>query len=457
MATIDISAVNIALPTLSRTFRVPLTSIEWVVLAYVVTITGLLLTFGRLADRIGRRRVYGFGLATFTLASALCAAATSAPMLFATRALQGLGAAMMTANSSALLIANFPPGERGRALGAFGAVVGAGLALGPPLGGILVGAFSWRWIFLINVPLGLLAQWQLRTRVPADPVMAGPARLDLGGAALWSGTLVLIMLGLSHGPEIGWSGQVWAMFGVAALLLVGFMLLEHRSEAPLLPPRVLLGPMGSTGTLTLIGQALSIGIGIHMPLYLEEVRGFDAARSGRWLAVLPLAALLLAPLAGRWSDRWGPQRIALVGMTLAAIGLFVLSGVGLEPPALQLIGGMAITGVGLGLFTVPNASALLSAAPPGQLGLASGLQATMRNLGIAGGAAATAAIAASRYLAHGGGSLWAGRTPIVRSALALATRDVYLALAGLALLGVGVIALQTRGLGAATGAVAEMC
>jgi EmrB/QacA subfamily drug resistance transporter len=446
MATIDISAVNVALPTLSRTFRLPLTTVQWVVLAYVLTITGLLLTFGRLADRVGRRRVYGIGLAVFTVASALCAAAPGAPALFAARAVQGLGAAMMTANTSALLISNFPPGERGRALGAFGAVVGVGLAMGPPLGGLLVGHLSWRWIFLINVPIGVFAQWQLRSRVPADAVSEHPARLHLPSAAVWCGALVLLMLGLSRGPERNWAGsEVWVLLGGAAALLLVFLWFERRSDAPLLPLPLVFGPVGFATFLTLLGQLLSFSTQIHMPLYLEEVLGFNAARSGQWLTVLPLTALLFAPLAGRWSDRWGARRIAMVGMALTVPGLLLLSRVGVHPGQAHLLAGLALMGIGLGLFTVPNASALFGAARGSELGLASGLQSTMRNLGIAAGAAVTAAVVASRYAAHGGGRLAGNHEPVARAAFALATRDLYLLLAAVAALAVALIALQREG------------
>ena len=437
MATLDISIVNIALPTLSRTFHAPLTTVEWVVLAYVVTITGLLLTLGRVADRLGRRRVYGAGLAVFTVASALCAAANGIGWLVAARALQGLGAAMMTANSAALLIANFPPEERGRAIGAFGAMVGVGLALGPPLGGWLIGQWSWRWIFLINLPLGLLALQQLRARVPADARTHADTPPSLGSAAWWCAALVSLMLALSRGPAQGWTAAgVWPLYLVTALALGAFALAERRAADPLLPLDLLRGPLGSTATLTLIGQALSIAVGFHLPLYFEEVLGFDAARSGQWLAVLPLAALFMAPAAGRWSDRFGPRVLSVTGLALAALGFVLLSQLGLTPPPWHIVGGMALIGGGLGLFTVPNSSALLSAAPAHRLGVASGLQATMRNLGIAGGAAGTAAVVASRYAARGGGHLVAGAPRgFDRAAFAAATHDVYVTMAGLALVG----------------------
>ncbi len=447
MAVLDISVVNIALPTLSRSFGVPITSIEWVVLAYVLTITGLLLTMGRIADLAGRKRVYGVGQALFTLASLLCAAAPTAPLLIAARALQGLGAAMMSANSTALLTAAFGPEERGRALGAFGAMVGVGLALGPPLGGLLVGHFSWRWIFLINLPIGIVAQWLLWTRVPHDPP-GHRTSLSLTGAALWCGALVALTLALSWGPVHGWGdAHVWPALALAAGLFALFALDEGRSAHPLLPLELLRGPLGVTTALTMISNALSISVGFHLPLYLEEVLRFDAERSGRWLAVMPLVALVLSPVAGRWSDRVGTRPLSVAGMLLTAAGFVVMSQVGAVPHPGHILGGMALIGAGLGIFTVPNSSAVMGSVPTARLGLASGLQATMRNLGLAAGAAAMAAIVATRFAAHGGGLLAAsahgGATHPL--AFAAATRDAYLVMAAVALVAA---VLSTRQAGA---------
>jgi len=432
MATLDLSVVNIALPTLSRAFGVPLTTVEWVVLAYVVTITGLLLAFGRLSDLRGRRRVYGAGLVAFTAASALCAAAPDAGWLIAARAAQGLGAAMMMSNSAALLVASFGPEERGRALGAFGAMVGVGLAMGPPLGGLLVGSLSWRWIFLVNLPLGALAWWMVRRRVPADPPSRAGAAVDAAGAALWFAGLVALMLALSEGPTHGWAHpEVWPLFAAAAALLAAFFAREARRADPLLPVALLRGPLGVAALLTLLGQASSVAVGLHLPLYLEEVLGRGAASAGRTLAVLPLVALVVAPLAGRWADRVGSRALAAGGLLLAAGGYVALAGLGADPHPARLYGGMALLGGGLGLFTVPNTSSLMSAVPRERLGIASGLQATMRNLGVAAGTAATAAIVAVRYAAHGGGTLAASgaQHALDRAAFAAATRDVYAAMA----------------------------
>ncbi len=443
MATLDVSVVNIALPTLSRAFGVPLTTIEWVVLAYVVTITGLLLSLGRLADQIGRRRIYGTGLLLFVTASALCGAAQSATWLIAARALQGLGAAMMSANSAALLVSSFPGAERGKALGAFGAVVGIGLAVGTPLGGLIIGHWSWRWLFFINLPIGLLAFWLLQTRVPDDPPIRAKVRLDLGAAALWCGALFALMLGLSRGPADGWTHPyVEGLFGLAVLLMVLFSLVEHRSAEPLLPGRVVRGPLGLAVSLTLLSHLLGVTVGFHLPLYLEGVLHLDAAATGRWLAMMPVTALIFSPLAGRYADRIGTKPVAAFGMALTAFGFWLLAQVEARPNPAAILGGMALIGTGQGLFMVPNSSALLSFVPRELLGMASGLQATMRNLGFASGAAVMAALAASRYAAHGGGALSAHTAALDPAALSHATHDSYLVMAALGAAGFALVLLQ---------------
>ncbi|MBI1796436.1 MAG: MFS transporter [Candidatus Eisenbacteria bacterium] len=440
MATLDLSIVNIALPTLARDFAVPLTTIAWVVLAYVLTITGLLLAFGRLADRVGRRRVYGLGLAVFTIASLACAASPGAGALIAARALQGIGAAMMTANSTALLAASFPGAERGRALGVFGAVVGVGLGLGPPLGGLLVAHLSWRWIFLVNLPLGTLALAMLG-RVPADPPRRGVPSPRVAATAAWCAGLALLMFALSRGPEAAWRPAVVVPPVVAAIaLLAAFVAIERRSTDPLLPLAALAGPLGRAATLTLLGNMISIAVGLHLPLYLEGVLGFDAGRSGRWIAIIPLAALVIAPAAGRRADRRGSKPLTIAGLAITAAGLVVLAGLGAAPGFPRLVLGMALVGVGQGLFAAPNARAILGAVGEHDLGLASGLQATMRNLGFAAGAALGAALLASRFAAHGGGTLTGHMAAAGRNAFAAATADTYLALAGLALVATAVAA-----------------
>lgn len=436
MATLDASVVNIALPTLQRVLKAPLSSIEWVALAYSLTMTGLLLSAGRLADARGRRNVYGNGLLLFTAASLLCGLAPTSSALIALRVLQGIGAALVSANGSALLVQAFPQEERGRALGAFGAMVGVGLAIGPPLGGFVVSLseWSWRWIFFINLPLGLLAWNMLQKRVPKDDPNTDVGALDGIPPLLWAGGLAAVMLALTRAPEHGLNDPLVLTAGLGGvLLLTVFLVLQADSPRPMLPLDLLFGPLGGAVTLTFLGQLLSVSVGFLMPLVLEETGGLSAARSGAWIAVLPVAALLCAPLAGRMADRVGPRVLTVTGMLLTALGLLLLSRLGVMPAGAPLVMGLLLIGVGQGLFAVPNASALLSLVPPARLGVASGLQGTTRSLGIATGIALTGAIVTARYHAHTRAELHLGAPGGVdRMAFVAGTRDTFVALALLA-------------------------
>jgi EmrB/QacA subfamily drug resistance transporter len=445
MATLDASVVNIALPTLQRRFATAFTTVEWVVLAYSVTITGLLLSAGRLADLRGRRRVYGAGVVLFTLASVACGAAPTIAWLIAARVAQGVGAALVSANGSALLVSAFPLEERGKALGAFGAMVGVGLAIGSPLGGIVIEHASWRWLFLVNLPLGALTLWLLRARVPDDlPAPGGPA-LDAWAAAAWCGALAALTLALSRGPALGWRHPlVLALFAGGSALLVAFAAVERRAREPMLPLDVLFGPLGAAVSLTLLGQAMTVAVGLHVPLYLEEVLHYGTQRSGVWNMILPLAALLFAPAAGRLADRVGARVLTTAGMAMTAAGFVTMADVGVSPHPGHLFAGLALVGAGQGMFAVPNASALLSLVPRERLGIASGLQGTTRNLGFTSGAALMVALMASRYLAHSGRVLEGSGRPVDAPSFAAATHDAYLVMAAVAVVATVLAAVQRR-------------
>lgn len=435
MATLDASVVNIALPTLQRTLHAALSTVEWVALAYSLTITGLLLTAGRIADARGRRSIYGTGLLLFTFASLLCGLAPNVEVLIALRVLQGVGAALVAANGSALLVQAFPLEERGRALGAFGAMVGIGLALGPPLGGLLVAQASWRWIFFVNIPLGLLAFSMLQKRVPADAPATGALPVDRVQPLLWGGGLAGIMLALTRGPEHGWLSPAVLVSTVGGVLLMAaFLQQQRRTALPLLPLDLILGPLGGALSLTFLGQLLSVSVGFLLPLVLEETGGLGAARSGAWLAILPVAALFCAPAAGRLADRMGARTLTVTGMAFTAGGFMLLSQLGVMPMGARLVTALVLIGVGQGLFSVPNASALLSLVPAERLGLASGLQGTTRNLGIAAGVAFSGAFITARYHSHAHAELHLGAPGgLDRLAFVTATHETFLALAGVGL------------------------
>jgi MFS family permease len=325
-------------------------------------------------------------------------------------------------------------------------MVGVGLAVGSPLGGLVVANASWRWIFLVNLPLGVLAWNLLQRRVPADPTPSTSRRpagapvpsalFGFGVAPLaWAVALAALTLAVTRGPESGWTDSlVLGSAAAGAVLLALFFASQRSATEPLLPLDLVRGPLGAAVSLTFLGQVLSAGVGFHMPLVLEETGGFSPARSGAWLSVLPLAALFCAPVAGRLADRIGPRTLTTVGMVLTAAGLWLLANLGALPAGARLATGLALVGVGQGLFAVPNASALLSLVPPDRLGLASGLQGTTRNLGIAAGIALTGALVTARYHTHARASLRLARAGgLDHHAFVLSTREAFQALAVLAL------------------------
>jgi len=354
MSTIDSSIVNVALPTLQRTFGVPVTTIGWVSLAYLLTLTLLLLPFGRLGDAMGRRRMFLAGLALFVIGSATCGFASSAGGLIASRVLQALGASMVSANTTAIVTATFPPSMRGRALGMIGAVVGLGLTVGPPVGGFLLEAWGWRWIFFVNLPVGALAIGLGLRLVPRD----GPAAAADGGA---------------RQPLFD-----RALFGNAAFV---------------------------TAALALFLSFVSMFVAVFLtPFYLERILGLTPSAVGRVLVVVPLLLLAVSPLAGALSDRVGTRRLAVAGLATLATGMGVLAWMvgGTAAPAGvgALVAGLFVVGLGQGLFQSPNASAAMGAAPIEMLGLAGGTIATLRNCGMLCGVGLAATIFERREAAY---------------------------------------------------------
>jgi len=269
----------------------------------------------------------------------------------------------------------------------------------------------------------------------------GPTSLFGFGVApfAWAVALASLALALTRGPDAGWSQPSVLGIGMGGVLLLALFIASQRAaSSPLLPLDLVAGPLGAAVTLTFLGQVLSAGVGFHMPLVLEETGGFTPARSGAWLSLLPLAALLCAPVAGRLADRLGARTLTTAGLLLTAIGLWILSQLGAMPAGLRLAAGLVLVGVGLGLFSVPNASAVMSLVPYDRVGVASGLQGTTRNLGLTAGIALTGAMVTARYHGHAGTMLRLGSSGGVdHMAFVLATREAFQALAAIALLSAG--------------------
>lgn len=383
MATLDSSIVNISLPTIARFFQEPLNgAVEWVIIAYLVVIAGVLLTIGRLADMLGRRLLWVSGLIIFTLGSALCGASPSLLVLIIARAFQGLGGALVMSVSPAILTAAFPAEERGRALGMNAVFVALGTSVGPTLGGLITANFSWRWIFYVNVPLGVvgvvasllvLRSSQARTR----------GRFDPAGALLLATGLVALTLGLSFGQEWGWTSPL--LISTLVVCVCAFVLLvivEQRVTDPIIDFQLLRNRVFVSANISLIMSFLALfAVSFMLPFYLEELRRFSVIESGLLLTPLPLAIALIAPMSGALADKIGSRWLAASGLAIACVGLILISQLNAQSSIFDIIWRLLVTGVGQAIFQSPNNSALMGAAPRNRQGVASGFLATGRVVG----------------------------------------------------------------------------
>lgn len=404
LSTIDGSIVNISLNTLVASFQSNLNVVEWVVLAYLLTITCLLLLVGRLGDMFGKRRVYVAGFVLFTLASALCGLSWSVGALIGFRVLQAVGAAMVQAVGPALLVTAFPPRERGTALGAIGSFVAAGILVGPALGGVLLRYVGWQSIFYVNIPVGIIGTWLTLKNLAADKPASGRQVFDVVGAILLMVALFGLLLGLTEGPSWGWADpRILGLFGVSLASGAGFLAWERSFAHPMVNLQMFSSMAFSLNLLA--GFILFIGMAFNLlltPLFFQLVYRFDLQRTGLMLMALPLALSLTAPLSGRLSDQIGPKLLTIGGLVAVALGLIGLSFTRPDTPVLQMLACLLMIGVGVGLFQSPNNSTVLGNAPPSALGVASGLLAVMRTLGQTTGIAIAGAIWSSQVIALNG-------------------------------------------------------
>jgi len=444
MSTIDGSIVNIALKTLQDYFGAGLHEVEWVVLAYLLAITCLLPSMGRLGDMIGKRRVYLAGFVVFTVGSALCGLAWNVGSLVAFRVVQALGAAMLQALGPALLVTAFPPHQRGQALGYTGTIVAAGILTGPVLGGLLLRVAGWQSIFYVNIPIGIAAIL-LSLRALDDDRQRSEQRFDLAGAALLAGGLLLILLALTEGQVWGFSDwrTVAALAGGLAGL-VAFVLWERRTESPMIN----LGLFSSASfSLSLLAAFTSFLAGafnfLLMPFYLQNVLGYDPQRTGLTLIASPIVLSLVSPISGRLSDRFGARWLGTAGLALTALGLASFSTLNAHSSQLDVILRMMLMGVGFGMFQSPNNSLIMGSAPRSALGVAGSLLAVMRTLGQTAGVAIAGAVWATQVTAAAG-RLYDPITSAPTDALVAGLQTAMLLAATLAALGIIPTIMRSR-------------
>jgi EmrB/QacA subfamily drug resistance transporter len=435
MAILDFTVVNVALPTLQRVFQVDLAATQWVITGYSLAQAAVIPLAGWLSDRYGARRIYVTALGLFALGSALCAAATSAPMLILFRVFQGLGGGMLQPIGTAILYGLAPPNRRGQVMGAFGVPILLAPALGPVFSGWLVQFADWRLIFLINVPVGVLAVLLGRWALPESPGRRDVGALDAPGIVLGPLGFAALSYGISQSTTAGWTGaSTQAGIAIGIVALIAFTIRELTADQPLLDLRVFRGVHFSVGMVTQsVASAAMFGTLFLIPLFLQQVRGYGAFETG--LATLPQAivAAIFMPIGGRLFDQFGVRVPVISGMALVTAALWLMTGRDVTTTLTDLILPMAIWGAGMGLLIMPLNTHIISSAPVELVSrvtsLMGAVQAVVGTLAIA----SFATIVQSQTALH----LAVGGSADVPTAMALAFGDTYrvAVVAGIAAIG----------------------
>lgn len=386
MGPIDASIVNIVLPTITEYFAVDISTAQWVPMIYLLIISSLLLFYGRLGDIIGYKKIYLTGVVGFIVGSAMCSLAPSIYWLIAFRALQGIFAGMMMSVPYAIIVATFPPEERGRALGINAISMAVGLAIGPLLGGFVTSLWGWRFAFLINVPIGILAFiWGFY----AVPEFKGqPAKVDFLGAITAFIFLFFVLLFVNRVQSMGINNATITMLIIGVLSFIGFIFVESRAKQPMINLALFKNFTFSFASLSALLNFMSQYVMVFVtPFYLQKVLQFQANNIGLVMAFFPLATMTVAPFSGYLSDKVGTKSLAALGTGICALSLFLMSRLKIPSTSADVIWRLILFGIGTGIFQSPNNSAVMGSSPKSYLGVASGILGIMRNVGMSLGIA----------------------------------------------------------------------
>ncbi|HEY5097173.1 MAG TPA: MFS transporter [Acidimicrobiales bacterium] len=428
MLLLDITVVNVALPDIQRSLHSSFADLQWVVDAYALTLAAFLLTAGVVGDMFGRRRVFAIGVVVFSLSSLLCGLSTSALMLNLSRAAQGVGGAVMFATSLALIAQAFAGRERGTAFGIYGAVLGGAMAVGPLVGGAITSGIGWRWIFFVNLPLGVVAVviCLARVRDSRDPMRR---RIDWTGFVTFSTSLFLLVYALVQGNAKGWSSPtIVGLLAGSGVLMVVFLVAERLQRDPMLDLKLFRRPAMDGVSLAAFTLSASIfALFLYLTLYLQDVLGYGPFATGLRLLPVTVLAFVVAPVAGKLTVRIHSRYLLGTGLLLVAVGCGLMTGVRADSAWTVLLPGFIVSGIGIGITNPVLASATVSVVPPERSGMATGSSSTFRQVGIATGVAGlgavflnqirtntvsalTASAAGQGVLAHGGSRLNAAIT-----------------------------------------------
>jgi EmrB/QacA subfamily drug resistance transporter len=396
MIMLDNTIVNVALPSIQSDLDIGISELEWVFNGYALTFGVLMLTGGKLADMLGRRRIFIVGLLIFTVASLFCGLATSAGWLIGARVLQGVGSALMNPATLSIVTATFPPRQRGMAIGIWAGVAAMALAIGPLAGGLITQHLGWNWIFFINVPVGILAIIVTRLVVDESRDTSADQRLDLPGLLSSGIGLFALTYGLIEANNYGWtSPRILALFAVALIGIVAFVLLELHQRSPMLDLSLFKNGTfaGANSVMLLIGLAM-FGVFFYNSLFIQNILGYSAVETGATFLPMTVLIILVAPFAGKYSDRVGSRWLMAGGMVLLAASLFIFSRLDASSDFWDLLPGLIVGGFGMALVMTPTTSAAMGSVPVDKAGVGSAVLNSMRQVGGALGIAVIGAIIA---------------------------------------------------------------
>jgi EmrB/QacA subfamily drug resistance transporter len=396
MIMLDNTVVNVALPSMARDLGVGLSELEWIVTGYALTFASLMLTGGKLADMLGRRLIFVVGLVIFTGSSLACGLAESGDVLIAARVVQGAGAALMNPATLSIIAATFPPHQRGTAIGIWAGVSALALAIGPLVGGLLTEQLDWSWIFFVNVPIGILGIAASFILIPESKDESHEQRLDLPGLLTSGIGLFALTYGLIEANTYGWtSGRILGAFAVAAVMLVAFVLLELHQRLPMLDLSLFRNGTFAGANLAVLLVALAMfGVFFFVSLYMQGILGYSAVEAGAAFLPMTVLIILIAPIAGKTSDRVGSRWLMTSGMILVAVQLLYFSRLDEHASYLDLLPALIVGGMGMALVMTPSAAAAVRALPVDKSGVGSAVLNAFRQVGGSIGIALMGAIMA---------------------------------------------------------------
>jgi EmrB/QacA subfamily drug resistance transporter len=399
MAILDNLVVNVALPTISEDFSTTTTQLQWIVSAYTLVFASLQITAGGLGDRFGRKRFFLFGVTVFTVTSALAALVQNTEWLIIARAAQGFGAAFIMPLSLSLISAAFPPEERGKALGIWSAVSMSGLAFGPIVGGFIVENFAWQWIFLINVPIGIIAFLITSAVVRESKDESGSVATDIPGTILVTGAIGSLIYALIEAGERGWGDSViLSSFAISAALFAAFIFVEQRTENPMIPLRFFKSTTFTAANIDAFAVSFFIsGIAFSMTLYFQNVHNYSPMRNGLTMIPMVLTMMVFAPISGSLVNRIGTSKLISTGMLIAGAAAFLYLRTGVNATFLDVLPAMVVMGFGFALIFAPMTTAVLNSVESDKSGVASAVNGAVRETGFAFGVALLGTIMNQTY------------------------------------------------------------